>query len=134
MAEWASRHRKSEMETNGPLTEIRDGNVTVVVFGDDLKHLDEPSVIDVGQKLLEIADRAPHPFVVLDMHATEFFGSSFIEAVFRLWKKLNTKPGAKFGIAALQPYCREVLEVTHLDKLWSLFESKEAACSTFNQA
>lgn len=121
------------METTGPLTEIRDGNVTVVVFGEELKHLDEPGVLEIGQKLLEVADRAPQPLIVLDMQATEFFGSSFIEAIFRVWKKLNTKPGARFGIAALQPYCREVLEVTHLDKLWPLFDTREAACAEFNR-
>ena len=120
------------MQTSGPLTELRDGNVTVVVFGEELKHLDEVNVAEIGGKLLQIADALPHPILILDMQATEFFGSSFIESLFRLWKKLNTKPSARFGLAGLQPYCREVLEVTHLDKLWPLFETREAACATFN--
>jgi anti-sigma B factor antagonist len=125
------------METTGitgTLTELREGNVTIVVFGDDLKHLDESNVLEVGQRLLQVTDSLPHPLLVLDMRSTEFFGSSFIESLFRVWKKLNTKPGARFGIAGLQPYCREVLEVTHLDKLWPLFETKEAACAAFANA
>ena len=61
------------------------------------------------------------------MASTEFFGSSFIESLFRVWKKLNPKPGAKFAISGLQPYCKEVLEVTHLDRLWPLPANRAAA-------
>ena len=122
------------MEISEPFSELRRGNVTVVVFGEGMKHLDETNVQDVGQKLLQLTDTLPHPLLVLDMQATEFFGSSFIESLFRVWKKLNTNPAAKFGIAGLQPYCREVLEVTHLDKLWPLFDTREAACEAFNRA
>ena len=120
------------MDTIGPFEEFRDGNVTVVVFGPELRHLDESNVSEIGQNLIQLAERIPHPLLVLDMRATEFFGSSFIESLFRVWKKLNTKPTAKFGIAGLQPYCREVLEVTHLDKLWPLFDTREAASKAFN--
>ena len=91
------------MDTIGPFEEFRDGNVTVVVFGPELRHLDESNVSEIGQKLIQLAERIPHPLLVLDMRATEFFGSSFIESLFRVWKKLNTKPTAKFGIAGLQP-------------------------------
>jgi anti-sigma B factor antagonist len=121
------------MEMIGPLAEFRDGNVTIVVLGEDLKHLDESNVMEVGQKLLQLTEKLQHPLLVLNMQATEFFGSSFIESLFRVWKKLNTSPDAKFGIACLQPYCREVLEVTHLDKLWPLFDTQEAACEAFNR-
>ena len=121
------------MQTNGPLAEYRDGKVTIVVFGDELKHLDEVNVAEIGKKLLQVAEHAPHPLLVLDLQATEFFGSSFIESLFRVWKKLNLKPGPRFGLAGLQPYCREVLEVTHLDRLWPLFDTREAAVEAFNK-
>jgi hypothetical protein len=127
------RAERNIMQTSEPLAELRDGNVTVIVFGEEFKHLDETNVAEIGGKLLLLAENLPHPILVLDMQATEFFGSSFIESLFRVWRKLNTKPSAKFGLAGLQPYCREVLEVTHLDKLWPLFETREAACADFNK-
>ncbi len=122
------------METRGPLTELRDGDVTIVVFGSDLKHLDELNVAEISRKLIELAEKLPKPILVLDMSATEFFGSSFIEVLFRVWKKLNTKPAALFGIAGLQSYCREVLEITHLDSLWPLFDTRDLAIKQFQQA
>src|SRR4051812_17667191 len=118
------------MDSSGLLTEIRDGDVTIIVFGSDLKQLDEVNIAEVGRKLVEMTEKLPHPRLVLDMKTVDFFGSSFIEALFRVWKKLNTTPGAKFGIASLQPYCREVLEVTHLNKLWNLFDSRDAAVAS----
>ena len=121
------------MQTSGALTELRDGNVTVIVFGEEFKHLDEINVAEIGGKLLVLAENLSHPILVLDMHSIEFFGSSFIESLFRVWKKLNLRPSAKFGLAGLQPYCREVIEVTHLDKLWPLFDTREAACADFNK-
>ena len=120
------------MQTNGPLSEYRNGKVTIVVFGDELKHLDEVNVVEIGKKLLQIAETLPHPLLVLDLQATEYFGSSFIESLFRVWKKLNVNPAAKFGLAGLQPDCREVLEVTHLDRLWPLFDTREAAIEALN--
>jgi anti-anti-sigma factor len=122
------------MDSNGALTEIRDGDVTIIVFGSDLKQLDEVNIAEVGRRLVELTEKLPHPMLVLDMKTTEFFGSSFIEALFRVWKKLNAAPGAKFAIANLQPYCREVLEVTHLDKLWNLFDSRDAAVAACKSA
>ena len=122
------------MDSSGGLTEFREGNVTIVVFGSELKQLDELNIGDVSRKLVNVAESVSCPYLVLDMSSTEFFGSSFIEALFRAWKKLNGKPNARFAIAGLQPYCREVLEVTHLDKLWNLFDTRAAAVAAFTQA
>ena len=121
------------MTASESLQQYRDGNITFVVFGEELKQLDEVNVANIGDRLVEIAEQTSKPLMVLDMSVTEFFGSSFIEVLFRVWKKLGTKPAAKLGLAGLQPYCREVLSVTHLDSLWPVFESRTAAVEAFNQ-
>jgi anti-anti-sigma factor len=112
---------------SGTITELRDGNATIAVFRSELKHLNETNVAIIEQKLMELIETLPFPILILDMQAIEFFGSSFIETLFRVWKKLNTHPAAQFGISGLQPYCREVLEITHLDKIWPLFKTNQAA-------
>ncbi len=121
------------MQTQGLLTEIRDGNVVIVVFGTPLQQIEEVNVTEVGQKLVEITDRLTQPLLVLDMTATEFFGSSFIEVLFRVWKQLSLNPAAQLAIVGLQPYCREVLKVTHLDTLWQIFDTQEEASKALNQ-
>ncbi|MBC8116800.1 MAG: STAS domain-containing protein [Candidatus Saccharimonas sp.] len=119
------------MSISGPLSVVKVGDVTVVVFGSEQRQLDEIGLEKIGRQLVEVAQTASPPLLVLDMAPTEFFGSSFIEALFRVWKKLNTQPGAKFAISGLQPYCKEVLEVTHLDRLWPLPATRAEAVAAF---
>lgn len=115
------------MSTSGPLSVVKEGNVTVVVFGPALRHLAEVGLEEVSTQLIQIAQDASPPRLVLDMAVTEFFGSSFIEVLFRVWKRLNSQPDARFAICGLQEYCREVLEITHLDKLWPLYATRAEA-------
>ena len=120
------------MEMCGPLTEIQDRDVTIVVFGTDQKQIVETNVTDLGKKLSEIADKLTKPQLVLDLANTEFFGSSFIEVLFRVWKRLSGKPGSKLAIVGLQPYCREVIAATRLDTFWQIYDTRQAACEAFN--
>ena len=119
------------MNSTGPLSVVKEGDVTVVVFGPEQRHLDEVGLERITRQLVDVSQAANPPRLVLDMSPTEFFGSSFIEALFRVWKKLNTQPGAKFAISGLQPYCKEVLEVTHLDRLWPLPATRAEAVAAF---
>jgi anti-anti-sigma factor len=65
--------------------------------------------------------------LVIDLSYTEFFGSSFIEVLFRLANRVTKRDKGRFAIAGLRPYCAEVLSVTHLDELWSTYETTEEA-------
>jgi anti-sigma B factor antagonist len=120
------------MSNPGPLSVVKEGDVTVVVFGPAQRHLDEVGLEAIQNQLVEIAQEANPPKVVLDMAVTEFFGSSFIEILFKVWKQLNTKPNSKFAISGLQEYCLEVLEITHLDKLWPMYATRAEAVAAAN--
>ena len=65
---------------------------------------------------------------------SKFFGSSFIEVMFSLWTRLNSRPGAKFALAGVAPYCKEVLTITHLDTLWQLHPSVPDAIKAIGRA
>ncbi len=108
--------------------EKRDG-VTCVLLGPEFENLDEKLLDLIRPVVLEAASEADPPWVVVDIPYTRFFGSSFIEILFRVWNRVNGLPGGRFGISGLTPYCTEVLEVTHLDKLWTLYETLDQAVS-----
>jgi len=120
------------MSTTGPLSVKKQGIVTIVTFGPAQRHLSEVGLEEISRQLVEVAEQADPPYLVLDMAATEFFGSSFIEVLFRVWKKLSSHSNPKFAISGLQEYCREVLEVTHLDRLWPLYATREEAVTAFS--
>jgi anti-sigma B factor antagonist len=108
--------------------EIRKrGDVTIISFGPQFESLDEYTLDQVRDFVLESARKAAPPKVVIDLSHTKFFGSSFIEVLFRVWNRVNPQPGGKFGLCGLTPYCREVLEITHLDRLWSLYPNEDSA-------
>ena len=101
--------------------------VTVATFRQSFSQLDEPVIDLVNRKLSDLAAGVPEPRLLLDMTQVDFFGSSFIESMFRAWKRLQMRPGAKMGLCGLNAHCREVLEITHLDKLWLLSDTAAAA-------
>lgn len=101
--------------------------VTVIALGPDFENLDEWDLDEVRTLLLDEASKASPPVVVLDLSHTKFFGSSFIEILFRVWNRLKSTEGGRFAISGLTPYCAEVLEVTHLNQLWDVYPTKEDA-------
>ena len=103
------------------------GDVTVIVFGPQFESLDEYVLDQIRDFVLDSTKTADPPKIVIDLSHTKFFGSSFIEMLFRVWNRVNAQPGGAFALAGLTPYCREVLEVTHLDTLWPLHPTVDAA-------
>lgn len=104
----------------------QDG-VTIVALGVGYENLDENDLDDIKEVLLSVANTADPPLVVLDLAQTKFFGSAFIELLFRSWNRLNSRNGGRFAISGLTPYCQEVVEVTHLDRLWEVHKSSSDA-------
>jgi anti-sigma B factor antagonist len=104
------------------------GPVTVIGLGPAYQIIDE-HVLDggLGESMIEAADEADPPLVVLDLSHTQFFGSSFIEVLFRLWTRLQSRSGGSFAICGLTPHCLDVLKITHLDTLWRVFPNRDEA-------
>ncbi|MBI1313787.1 hypothetical protein GC176_21045 [bacterium] len=108
-------------------TIVKNGDVTCICLGPEFENLDETLLDQIRDQLLDAAKNASPPLVVVDLQYTKFFGSSFIELLFRIWNRLNALPDGGFVIAGLADYCREVLEVTHLDKLWQMTATVDEA-------
>jgi anti-anti-sigma factor len=102
--------------------------VTVVNFGQSVKSISESVIPVVTDPMLAAGDAEP-PLVVLDLQHVEFFSSSFIELMFRLWKRLKSRDG-RLAICNLHPYCREVIEITNLDSLWTICSTRDEAVAT----
>ena len=106
---------------------IQEDGVTVVAMGQEYENIDETVIDEVRDFLLNVSGSADPPRLLIDLSKVEFFGSSFIELLFRVWHRMKAKDGGAFGICGLNPYCREVLEVTHLNQLWEIYGTREEA-------
>lgn len=108
-----------------PQVSQQDG-VTIVVFGPDLASITEDRIPAISEAMLTVADADP-PRVVIDLSAVEFFSSSFIEVIFRLWNRVHRRPEGRMALCGLTKYCLEVLQVTNLDELWEIFPDRDSA-------
>ena len=113
---------------------IKQNGVTVVVFGKEYENIDETVIDEVRDFLLNVSSDADPPRLLIDLSKVEFFGSSFIELVFRVWHRMKAKDGGVFGLCCLNPYCREVLEVTHLNQLWKIYQTREEGLKEMGSA
>lgn len=101
-----------------PTVAVQQG-VTVISLGPEFASLDEHGLDDVRESILNIVGAAEPPLAVLDMPHTNFFGSAFIEILFKAWKRLHARQG-EFALSGLTPYCHEVIQITNLDRLWKV--------------
>jgi anti-anti-sigma factor len=106
---------------------LKQDGVTIIALGPEFEQLDELHLDDLTQVVLDAANAADPPLVVVDLSHTRFFGSGFIEVLFRAWHRLHGREGGRLGLCGLTPYCREVIDVTHLDRLWSIYATREEA-------
>ncbi len=104
-----------------------ENGVTVIALGSAYENIDDFLLQALRDILLEVSLNAEPSRIVLDLSHTRFFGSSFIEVLFRLWNRANARTGGQFAISGLTPYCAEVLKITHLDTLWQIFPDRAAA-------
>ncbi len=105
----------------------RRSGVTIVALGPGYENIDESYLDELTKVILDVASSADPPHVVLDLADTQFFGSSFIEVLFRAWNRLNAREGGRFALSGLTKYCREVIDTTHLDRLWRVYANVDEA-------
>jgi len=107
-------------------------NVNVVSFGASAATLHGKLVDDISATLLAAARNEQHQLLV-DLEHVEFFNSTLIELLVRCWKIIRSAPGGQFGLCSLQPYCREILEVTNLTHVWQIFPDRAAGVAAMRE-
>jgi len=122
------------MSNNSEPSVTKVDSVTIITLGSRFENIDEIIIDELRDFVLEASAAADPPKVLIDLSQTTFFGSSFIELLFRVWNRMNSLEGGRFVISGLTTYCQEVLEVTHLDQLWNIFPTKEEALASFKSA
>jgi len=115
------------MTKSGTAQVSQQDGVTIISLGAEYENLDESVLNELKDVLLNVAETADPATVVLDLSETKFFCSAFIEVMFRIWNRLNRREGGRFCISGLTGHCQEVLAVTHLDRLWEIFPTREEA-------
>lgn len=115
----------SELTTH--VTQI--GDWTVLIVGDDLQHINELKIDEGRSVLSRAADQAvaaDSHRLLIDLTRCAFFGSSFIEALFQSWKKVDGV-GGELAVCGCNKDIKEVFEVTRLNNVWKIYDTREDA-------
>ena len=113
------------MVDNNRISVEQHGLTCVVHVGPEYTNLDDQSLQGFQDRLLECSDLPDTANLVVDLSHTDFFGTSFLEVLFRVWNRIQRK-GGNFALSGLKPYPKEVIRVSKLDKLWRLCPNVEA--------
>jgi anti-sigma B factor antagonist len=110
------------------ITIERHGEVTVVSFAPSLGRIEADVVEDVAGLLTGYLDDSgtSEPQVVVDLGAMDYFGSSFIGLLLRIWKQITTR-GGQVVLCGVSPQARDLLHITSLDMVWAMFKSRREA-------
>jgi anti-anti-sigma factor len=109
------------------VTILARGPVTVVTITPPLgRIIDAEADERLAPRLLSTADSADPPRMLIDLSGADYFSSSFLSTLFHVWRRLRTRPGARFGLCGLNDHPRKVLTASRLDDIWELFDSREA--------
>jgi anti-sigma B factor antagonist len=127
-----STERFREMSDSSLITIQALSQATVLATGPRAQLIEEPILEPLTRELLAAAAAAQPPVVVIDLSQTTFFGSGFLETLFRVAKTVQSQPQGKLALCGLHPYCREVLEITHLDSLWPIYATRDEALAALS--
>ena len=67
-----------------------------------------------------------------DMVKVNYFGSSMLEAMLYLWKKINTE-GGKMAVCCVSDTAREILELSRFDTIWPICQSQGGSAGKSEQ-
>jgi anti-anti-sigma factor len=113
---------------------LQQGDVTIVEMDESYNALDEGPIDALSDLLLAEVEKAPDPpRIVLDFSNTTYISSRVLEVLFRIWKRLKERQG-KMIICSVQPFCGEVLQITHLDRIWHLAPDRKTALEEVRSA
>jgi anti-anti-sigma regulatory factor len=103
-----------------------DGPVFVVLpVGDVGAFAGEQVSLEVDDVLAELDEMAAKR-VLVDFVEVEYFGSSLLAAVQRIWKHVTGR-GDKLAICNVPVLGREVLKVSRFEQLWDVYDTRPAA-------
>lgn len=103
--------------------------VTVVGFASPYLQT-ESDIETVGAELLELVEKKGLKKIVLTFHGVRFVSSSMLAQVVKLQKSV-AKAGGKMRLCSLSPSLLEVVQKSHLDKMFDVVADESVALTKF---
>ena len=118
---------------NGVFEITHEGDLLVVSPTADLRELDFQLIDAAASKVFQLLQDGHAKHVIIDLSNTDIYGTTALGFFVKLRKRVGDR-GGKMALCNISPHELEVLQVTNLDKLWPLCESRAAAIEAVRSA
>jgi anti-sigma B factor antagonist len=110
----------------------QENGITVVTFI-ERKILEAAHILELGEELLQLAEKDENKHLLLDFSSVEFLSSAALNKLIILDKKVKSKSG-QLKLCNMMPEIREVFVITRLNQLFEIVDTREKAMEGFQRA
>lgn len=118
---------------NGIVEVLQEGDLLIVSPTRDLRELDFQAIETASGKVFESLKNEHAKHVIIDLSNSDYYGSTALGFFVKLWKRVRER-GGQMAFCNISAHELEILEVTKLDTLWPLYDSREAAIEAIRQS
>jgi anti-sigma B factor antagonist len=102
------------------------GDAVVVIPASNVEGMSWDVVEHAADLVLAPLAKQRVPLVVFDLSNVSYFGSVFLALLLRCHKLVRQK-GGELVLCGASKLARELLQITNLDTLWAIYDSREEA-------
>jgi len=107
----------------------REGEITKVEFL-DRNILDEASIQQIGDEILQIVDASALPKIMIDFSNVDHLSSAALGTLITINNKVRQKDG-QLRLCNIDPQIYEVFVITKLNKLFHIHKTAQEAIGSF---
>ena len=98
----------------------------VVVPGGDIESMQWDLIEQAAEVVMTPIEDTDTPLIIFDLSQVDYFGSVFLSLLLRCHKAVKSR-GGELVLCSASEMATELLQVTALDTLWAIYETREQA-------
>ncbi|MFN0053478.1 MAG: STAS domain-containing protein [Planctomycetales bacterium] len=115
------------LEPTGPVFNREwHGGAIVLSPHASLGDLNENQIKDETAQLLELINHSGPVLFVIDLQTGDYFGSAFLGAIVRIWKRVAQR-GGRLALCHVSENIIQILRVTKLHTTWPIYATRAEA-------
>ncbi len=107
-------------------TTEHDAETLIIAIHEGVGSLADVEVVTQFDDLIDDVSKLAIRSVIVDFGEVSYFGSTMLEALLRLWNKLQAIAG-KLALCCVSDVGTEILHVAKFDTLWPIYSSRAEA-------
>jgi anti-anti-sigma factor len=101
--------------------------------GPEYSSSDEESLAQVKSLIQDLAEKTDQQYLVVDLSNVHYFGARFVGILVKAWDQLK-KRQRHLIICGLTPFGARLFQVLYLDKLFSIYPTREVVSEKIGQS